>query len=47
MTYLKLGLKSTNKVQKQKKKKNCFLKSYGFHSLQGVINVIENLCDIF
>ena len=39
---LKLGLKSANKVQKQKR--HCFLKSYGFHSLQGVLNAIGNLC---
>jgi hypothetical protein len=31
MTYLKLGLESTGKVQKQKR--HYFLKSYGFHSL--------------
>jgi hypothetical protein len=28
----------------KKEKKHCFLKSYGFHSLQKVINAIENLC---
>jgi hypothetical protein len=29
------------------KKKHCFLKSYEFHSLQGVFNVIGNLCIVF
>jgi hypothetical protein len=43
---LKLDLKPVNKVQK-KKKKHCFLKSDGFHSLQGVLNAIENLCGSF
>jgi len=40
--HLKLGLESSSKVQKQKR--HSFLKSYGFHSLQGVLNVIRNLC---
>ena len=31
---LKLGLEFTNKVQKHKR--HCFLKSYEFHSLQGM-----------
>jgi len=42
MIYLKLDLESIRKVQKQKK--HCFLKSYGFHSLQEILNAIENLC---
>lgn len=42
MTCLKLDLKSASKVRKQKKK-NYFLKSYGFHLLQKIINVIRNL----
>lgn len=42
MTCLKLGLESASKVRKQKKK-NYFLKSYGFHLLQKIINVIRNL----
>jgi hypothetical protein len=40
MTCLKLGLKSVNKVQKQKR--HYFHKRYRFHSLQGVLNAIDN-----
>jgi hypothetical protein len=42
MIYLKLDLEFIRKVQKQKR--HCFLKSYGFHSLQEILNAIENLC---
>ena len=36
-------LESVSKVRKLKR--YCFLKSYGFHSLQGVSNTIGNLCN--
>ena len=42
MTCLKLHLESANKKKKQKR--HCFVKSYGFHSLQEVLKVIGNLC---
>jgi hypothetical protein len=43
MTCLELGQESASKVQKWKR--HCFLKSYVFHSLQGVFNANGNLCD--
>jgi hypothetical protein len=36
--YLKLGLESASKVRKHIR--HCFLKSYGFHSLQGVFGLL-------
>jgi hypothetical protein len=43
----KVGFRICQQSVKTKKKKHYFLKSYEFHSLQGVFNVIGNLCIVF
>lgn len=43
--WLKLDLEPATKVQKWKR--HCVLKSYGFHSLQEVINALETYVAAF
>lgn len=40
MTCVELDLESANKVRKHKR--HCFIKSYRFNSLEGVLNFIGN-----